>query len=535
MKTIEFDSGVNSISVSPDQSLIICGGKEILRILRLDTFEKTRNFRVGRSNLNCSAQDIAWHPTDPDCILSAARNSSIVLWNLKNTGNNALDRLYKDHKLMVNRVKWHPTLPDIFISAAQDGFIRIWDRRVSEGSINHFNCNSEGARDASFSPQKEHLIGASFDSGSVQLLDWRKDQTLRKINAHKRLALTVDWHPLWPNHLASGGSDKYIKVWNSETGEAVFKVQAPEAVARVKWLPRQPGQIASASQTHDNNLYIWDIENPVLPSAVYRGHSQPIKDFLMLHDGQDSLITCSDEKFIVQQSLVNGYSPKADRPKAIMAVGSLNTVALVQSKASKAQLSFISMGKVKEKIQKQAINLKIKGDVQDCCSHNSEVSYEKGIWSAIGLLNQFSSDEAWLSSIVHESLNECVEFYTERGDLQTAACVANVLDLKGPMKEYSEMLKQLELAPLAVKLPVSEKDQEVFFKCRCGKNIEDGICPVCQNTAECSVCESTVKGLFSWCQGCGHGGHVAHLASWFKSNSACPTGCGHHCVSLEQG
>jgi len=38
-----------------------------------------------------------------------------------------------------------------------------------------------------------------------------------------------------------------------------------------------------------------------------------------------------------------------------------------------------------------------------------------------------------------------------------------------------------------------------------------------------------VRGLFVWCQGCSHGGHQAHMRSWFSTNTTCPTGCGHQC------
>lgn len=38
-----------------------------------------------------------------------------------------------------------------------------------------------------------------------------------------------------------------------------------------------------------------------------------------------------------------------------------------------------------------------------------------------------------------------------------------------------------------------------------------------------------VKGLFIWCQGCSHGGHLGHIKDWFGVNKQCPTGCGHLC------
>mmetsp|Transcript_1521 Transcript_1521/g.4603 ORF Transcript_1521/g.4603 Transcript_1521/m.4603 type:complete len:207 (+) Transcript_1521:518-1138(+) len=45
----------------------------------------------------------------------------------------------------------------------------------------------------------------------------------------------------------------------------------------------------------------------------------------------------------------------------------------------------------------------------------------------------------------------------------------------------------------------------------------------------CGVCELPVRGSYIWCQGCGHGGHLAHMRNWFETEVECPTGCGHRC------
>ncbi|KAJ3608346.1 hypothetical protein NHX12_025394 [Muraenolepis orangiensis] len=37
------------------------------------------------------------------------------------------------------------------------------------------------------------------------------------------------------------------------------------------------------------------------------------------------------------------------------------------------------------------------------------------------------------------------------------------------------------------------------------------------------------EGLFVWCQGCSHGGHLEHMMNWLKSSPHCPAGCGHLC------
>lgn len=55
-------------------------------------------------------------------------------------------------------------------------------------------------------------------------------------------------------------------------------------------------------------------------------------------------------------------------------------------------------------------------------------------------------------------------------------------------------------------------------------------CNKCKSVkgSKCSVCNRIVKGLYAWCQGCSHGGHLEHLKRWFSNHSKCPR-CGHLC------
>ncbi|EDQ90717.1 uncharacterized protein MONBRDRAFT_24366 [Monosiga brevicollis MX1] len=47
----------------------------------------------------------------------------------------------------------------------------------------------------------------------------------------------------------------------------------------------------------------------------------------------------------------------------------------------------------------------------------------------------------------------------------------------------------------------------------------------------CAVCRLPAQ-LYTLCPGCGHGGHLEHLAAWFAENNECPTGCGCDCASM---
>lgn len=51
----------------------------------------------------------------------------------------------------------------------------------------------------------------------------------------------------------------------------------------------------------------------------------------------------------------------------------------------------------------------------------------------------------------------------------------------------------------------------------------------------CFLCHEPVTGMYVWCPGCGHGGHLDHALEWFGGldgnpvREMCPTGCGHRC------
>ncbi|KAM7538522.1 hypothetical protein Aperf_G00000049856 [Anoplocephala perfoliata] len=45
----------------------------------------------------------------------------------------------------------------------------------------------------------------------------------------------------------------------------------------------------------------------------------------------------------------------------------------------------------------------------------------------------------------------------------------------------------------------------------------------------CAVCHMTVRGIYLWCVGCSHGGHLNHIREWINRRAKCPAGCGHYC------
>lgn len=92
----------------------------------------------------------------------------------------------------------------------------------------------------------------------------------------------------------------------------------------------------------------------------------------------------------------------------------------------------------------------------------------------------------------------------------------------------------MKLAWLRRVCQVNQQSTSVHIKCgECGRLVSNSVscyCSKCKSlqSSKCSVCNRVVKGVYAWCQGCSHGGHLMHMKEWFSNHSKCPR-CGHLC------
>lgn len=151
-------------------------------------------------------------------------------------------------------------------------------------------------------------------------------------------------------------------------------------------------------------------------------------------------------------------------------------------------------------------------------------------------------------------IKEMLAYYADAGDVQMSVTAYIVLGdkIKGEIPSetiehwfisYIELLNRFKLWSIAnhvIKCSdhhniqmMNQQSTTIYTNCNhCEKAIEKHAwaCSKCSKlTNTCSICHLPVKGLYSWCQGCSHGGHIGHMKDWFRNFTKCPTGCGHEC------
>ncbi|CAG9561576.1 unnamed protein product [Danaus chrysippus] len=150
-----------------------------------------------------------------------------------------------------------------------------------------------------------------------------------------------------------------------------------------------------------------------------------------------------------------------------------------------------------------------------------------------------------------------LRLHADLGDVQTAAVVCLALqdhrsDLFPYIEEslqeqwllgYIELLQRHKLYNAATEVircswvsgvwSLSQQSTSVAACCaRCGRRTRPRAACDCSPRAPpdlCAVCHQCVRGLYAWCQGCAHGGHLRHVQAWLKDHQLCPAGCGHAC------
>jgi len=124
---------------------------------------------------------------------------------------------YRGHHQEVCGLKWSPSGKQL-ASGGNDNLLYLWDRSRS-----------------------------SLSSGT---------QWLHKIEAHTATVKALAWCPFQANLLASGGSDRCVKFWNTCTGTCLNSVDTGSQVCALLWSKRER-ELLSSHGPAENQLILW--------------------------------------------------------------------------------------------------------------------------------------------------------------------------------------------------------------------------------------------------------------------------------------
>jgi len=190
---------------------------------------------------------------DTSHLLTASWDNTLRLWDLS---TRQTKKLFLDHKKDVLDVKFSPDNRRI-ISASRDNTVKIWNIL---GECKATIPGDSWATSVACAPMESEnsplTIAIGYWNGIVKIYEIADSCTLKQtLNAHEGRCTCVAFTPdgKW---VITGGSDRKVVMWVTESGAKTLSFNAPAPVSAIAACPSQAWICAATYE----GIAVWDIQ-----------------------------------------------------------------------------------------------------------------------------------------------------------------------------------------------------------------------------------------------------------------------------------
>jgi hypothetical protein len=495
-----------------------------------------------------SVRDVEFSPFYASYFAAALDNGTLQIWDIRK--NTQFERSNTGHDGPVFSVTWHPEDRSLLATGGRDRMIKVWDLMDSQGKPKHTLQTLASVHRLKWRPGHRHVIAsaASMHDNKVRLWDVTQPQLpIASLSDHSDVVSGILWFT--PNLLLATSKDSTLML------QSVTK-----AFQHYRYI-----STVSASWSSDNQLFFCHdpINRNVFNETANNNPKQTTpeaKHILRLFSSPEVDVAYGfDPKLFDHFSRL--YRFQGDTPEALLAHN-----ATVATDAGQPQLAAMweVLAQLVSGIGKE-IEAKVEAD-EKAPAPTESVEYpdtllkfelEEEYWKADSepgptappeLVPVLAPASEWaapaftpwrLQPLVDGLLDQLIE----AGDVQTAVVISFILRSKDLCQidqglltvwivSYIELLQRRNIYAAANEVirfsdiesvrSANQKSTTIHTGCpHCRKPLyKSGVqCDDCKKrTNVCSICHELVRGLYLWCQTCGHGGHAAHIRYLFPHN-----------------
>lgn len=247
-------------------------------------------------------------------LASSSADKTIKLWDMVTT---KCARSYSHHTDKVCSIAWNPKESTCLLSGSYDRTVVVADMRAPDAVKPRWGVESD-VEIVSWDPHGSNFFYVTTENGVIHYNDVRaspatpeQSKSIWTLKAHDQSIAAFDVNPTIPGFLATGSTDKEVKLWNVQSTGPSMVVSRNLDVGKVfstRFAPDPEVAFRLAVAGSKGSMQIWDTStNPAIRHA-FGSRVAPSS----IKDGNDRLIGLEEDS---SDSEEEGGNPGGDGEK----------------------------------------------------------------------------------------------------------------------------------------------------------------------------------------------------------------------------
>lgn len=218
-------------------------------------------------------------------LASASADKTVKLWDLNTT---KCAKSYSYHTDKVCSLAWHASEPTVLLSGSYDRTVVAADMRAPDAKAPRWGVESD-VEQVRWDPHDPNLFFVSTENGAVHYHDIRNapsnptaTKSIWTLQAHDDVVSSFDINPVIPGFMATGSSDKTVKLWNITSSGPSMVVSRNLDVGKVfsaTFAPDAEVAFRLAVAGSHGSMHVWDTStNSAIRQAFATRVPQKSKD-----------------------------------------------------------------------------------------------------------------------------------------------------------------------------------------------------------------------------------------------------------------
>ncbi len=169
-----------------------------------------------------------------------------------------------------------------------------WDLNILAKRV----FSDKSARTIALNPNKEE-IAVGFSDNTIRILEPKRLELIRQIDAHKISVFTLQYHPQL-SLLVSGSRDARLKFWDIQNDYQLVE-EIPAHMYAINHIHFRPDGQYFVSCSMDKSIKVWDAHRfkllKVIDKARHAGHGTSVNKLLWM-PYNNWIVSCSDDRTI---------------------------------------------------------------------------------------------------------------------------------------------------------------------------------------------------------------------------------------------